>query len=210
MTPLKSSVFFLPFLLVALVISGCATSGPKYIDLAYTGQPESGTPNTLSTLGISRFSDLRSGLTKGGIGHRVLNDKSKEVFLVQGLDLAGTLTDVTQVYLERKGFTVMPIPAWTPTLAGLSQTKTGKDYLVTANINTFECRAVKNGAITKMTMEIDLTLFLAKPATKTLTTIPVALTLERTDINFTRKKVASFFNETLAEVFEKALPFDQN
>ncbi len=207
MTSFKSSAFFLPFLLVALIILGCATAGPKYIDLAYTGQPES---ESRGTLGISRFSDLRSGFTKGGIGHRVLNDKSKEVFLVQGLDLAGTLTDVTQVYLERKGFAVLPVPAWTPTLAGLSTTDTEKDYLVTGNINIFECRAVKNGAITEMTLKIDLTLFLAKPATKTLTTIPVALTLERTDVNFTRKKVASFFNETLADVFEKALPFDQN
>ncbi len=207
MTSFKNSAFFLPFLHVALVILGCATSGPKYIDLAYTGQPES---VSRGTLGISRFSDLRSEFTKGGIGHRVLNDKSKEVFLVQGLDLAGTLTDVTQVYLERKGFKVLPIPAWIPTLEGLSKTDTDKDYLVTGNINTFECRAVKKGAITEMTLKIDLTLFLAKPATKALTTIPVALTLERTDVNFTRKKVASFFNETLADVFEKALPFDQN
>ena len=207
MTFFKNYALFLSSVFAALLISGCASSGPKYIDLAYTGHPGSG---STGTLGISRFADLRSGFTKGGLGHRVLNDKSKEVFLVQGLDLAGTLTDVTQVYLERKGFKVTPVPAWTPTLEGLSETGTGKDLLVTGNINAFECRAVKKGAITEMTLEIDLTLFLAAPAGKKLTTIPVALTLERTDVNFTRKKVAAFFNETLAEVFEKALPFDQN
>lgn len=196
---------FTVFMILAALAGGCATSGPKYIDLAYTGQPEK---NRSGTLGISRFSDMRPDQTRGGIGYRVLNDKSREVFLVQGLDLAGTLTDLTQVYLEKKGFAVMTVPAWSPTLEGLAQAGSDKDRLLTANINRFDCRAVKKGAITEMTLEIDLTIFLAAPGKGSLTTIPVALALERTDVNFTRKKVESFFNDTLAEVLEKALPLE--
>ncbi len=59
-----------------------------------------------------------------------------------------------------------------------------------------------------MVLEIDMNFFLARPDTKSLTTIPVNLTLTRTDVRFTLEKVESFFNTTLAEVLGKSLPFD--
>ena len=183
------------------LLAGCAASGPKYIDLNYSGQPDSGGSGTL---GISRFTDSRTGRGRGDIGHRVLNDKSKEIFLVQGLDLAGRLTDLSQVYMEKKGFHVTPVPEWTPDLAGLATLETDLDRVLTGRINTFYCSAVKNGALTKMILTIDLTLFWARPDLKELTTIPVALTLERTDVNFTRKKVEAFFNDALSDVLHKA------
>ncbi|MCG8616938.1 MAG: hypothetical protein MI802_12025 [Desulfobacterales bacterium] len=189
------------FSLVILLLCGCASSGPKYIDLVYSGYPEAGSSGTM---GISRFTDNRTDRARGTIGHRVLNDKSKEVFLVQGLDLAGRLTDQTQSYLEKKGFHITPVPAWTPTLDGLSAVETDKARLLTGRINKFYCNAAKKGALTEMTLTIDLTLYWAQPAEKKLTTIPVALTLDRTDVNFTRKKVEAFFNDALADVFDKA------
>lgn len=72
---------------------------PKMISLAYTGTQE----KTISgTLALARFTDKRQDTARGELGYRVLNDKSREVFLVQGLDLATTLTDQTQSYLEKK------------------------------------------------------------------------------------------------------------
>lgn len=199
----------LPFFLcvVMTMLSGCAASGPKYIDLAYSGHPE---PDGSGTVGISRFTDNRIGRSRGDIGHRVLNDKSKEVFLVQGLDLAGGLTDQTQAYLEKKGFRVAPAPAWSPTLKGLSAVETDRDRILTGSINRFYCSAVKKGALTRMTLTIDLTLYWGNPDRKKLTTIPVALTLDRTDINFTRKKVEAFFNDGLADVLDKAFAASLN
>ncbi len=196
---------FISLCILALVSFACASPGPKYIDLTYTGTPGSGHPGTL---GISRFSDKRINQARGGLGHRVLNDNSKEVFLVQGLDLAGTLTNLTQTHLEKKGLTVTTVPAWPSTLEGMAGADQGTTYLLTADINVFECRAQKKGAVTTMVLDIDLTLFLGKRDQKELTTIPVALTLERTDVNFTTKKLESFFNEALAEALEKALPLD--
>ncbi len=191
-------------ILATAFVFGCAAPGPKYINLAYTGTPEADTP---STLGISRFEDKRDGHSKGGIGHRTLNDKTKEVFLVPGLDLAGTLTDLTQTFIEKKGLTVKPVHHWTPTIEGLAAAQADTDYLLTARINAFHCTAQKKGALTEMTLEIDLTFFQGKPASKSLTSIPVNLTLTRTDVNFTREKVETFFNDTLAEVLEKGLTF---
>lgn len=192
-------------LMLFSLMAGCAASGPKYIDLAYEGAPKA---SAQGTLGISMFTDKRADITRGQIGHRVLNDKSKEVFLVQGLDLSRTLTNLTQTYLEKKGFTVSPVPVWTPDLEGLAASGATTDYILTGHINKFDCRAKKNGALTEMILEIDLTLFLGSTADNKLTTIPVALSLERTDIRFTREKVEGFFNQTLAEVFGNALPFD--
>ena len=185
--------------------SGCATPGPKYIDLTYTGTSK---VSHSGSLGISRFSDKRPGQDRGSLGHRVLNDNSRQVFLVQGLDLAGTLTNLTQTHLEKKGLTVTTIPAWSTTLTGMAEADQGTTYLLTADINAFECKAQKKGAVTTMVLDIDLTLFLGKMDQKKLTTIPVALTLERTDVNFTTKKLENFFNDALAEALEKALPLD--
>ena len=203
MTPLMRLICLL---FTAALAFGCATPGPKYIDLAYTGSPDSaeGPP---ASVGISRFADARSLGAKGGIGHRTLNDSSKEIFLVRGLDLAVTLTDATQTFLERKGFKVNQAAKWSPTLEGLSAAPARTDYLLTARINTFQCIASKKGAVTEMALEVDLDFFLGQPAGKTLTTIPVNLTLTRKDINFTQNKLESFFNDALAEALEKALTF---
>jgi len=42
---------------------------------------------------------------------------------------------------------------------------------------------------------------------KSLRTIPVALTLERTEITFTPQKLEQFVNQSLEEVIQKALVF---
>ena len=189
------------FLLLISLMAGCATPGPQYISLDVPGQPDTGSSGTL---GISRFTDNRTGKGRGDIGHRTLNNQSKEIFLVQGLDLAGRLTDLTQSYLEKKGFHVTPVPQWDPTLSGLAAAQTDRDRLMTGKINAFYCHAVKSGAVTKMVLTIDLTLFWAHPGEKKLTTIPVAFTLDRTDVNFTRKKVEAFFNDALTDVLHKA------
>jgi len=193
--------------LLSAVFNSCAAPGPKYIDIAYTGTPET---VSRDTLGISRFTDARTDKAKGELGHRTLNDNSKEIYLVRGLDLATTITDVTQSFLEQKGMKVKTAPPWTPTLEGLAEAASRTDYLLTADINAFECAARKKGAITEMHLEIDIRFYLASPPNKTLTTIPVNLTLTRTDINFSRDKLESFFNDTLAEALAKALAFTQN
>jgi len=197
-----SALILTATILFSAVFSSCAVPGPKYIDIAYTGNPVT---VSRATLGIARFTDARTEQAKGGLGHRLLNDKSKEIYLVRGLDLASTLTDVTQSFLEQKGLKVKQAKAWTPTLKGLAQSGAKTDYLLTAQINTFECKAIKKGAVTEMHLEIDIRFFMASPPEQSLTTIPVNLTLTRTDINFTRAKLETFFNETLAEALAKAL-----
>lgn len=188
--------------LMAAALAGCASSGPKMVSLAYTGSPET---TASGALGIARFADLRNETPRGELGYRVLNDKSREVYLVQGLDLAATLTDQTQSYLEKRGFSVSPVPPWTPDMEGLAAAEGRQDRQLTANINEFHMTAEKKGAITELVLKADITFFLGLKGEKRLTTIPVVMSLERTEVSFTRKKVETFFNQALAEVLEKAL-----
>ena len=72
-------------------------------------------------------------------------------------------------------------------------------------INKFECRAKKKGGRTDMTLDIDLTLYFGIAEKNTLKTIPVSLTLEKTEFTFTREKLEGFINQALEEVIQKAL-----
>lgn len=56
-----------------------------------------------------------------------------------------------------------------------------------------------------MTLDIDLTLYLGIADKNTLKTIPVSLTLEKTEFTFTREKLEQFINQALEEVIQKAL-----
>jgi hypothetical protein len=188
-----------------ICFSGCAAPGPKLITLSYTGTPEKAAP---ATLALARFTDKRQDTAKGALGFRILNDKSRQVFLVQGLDLATTLTNQTQTYLEKKGIFVRPAPRWSPDPGGLAAAQTDADRLLTADINTFTLFAEKKGAVTQMVLKVDITFFMGKKTEKQLTTIPATLSLERTEVNFTVEKVETFFNQALAEILENALALD--
>jgi hypothetical protein len=57
-----------------------------------------------------------------------------------------------------------------------------------------------------MVLEMDLTLFVGKKSeTSELRTIPVSLTLERTEMTFTPEKLELFVNQSIEEVIQKAL-----
>ena len=186
------------------LLSGCASSGPKFITLNYTGTPRT---TSQEKLALAPFIDQRSQISPSEIGHRVLNDKSREIFMVKGTNLAQALTEQTRIYLERKGLKVYPAPVWSPDLEGLTNAESPVDVLLTAQINTFDLSAEKSGPVTKMVLELDITFFLGNKSNKELKTIPVFFTLERTEINFSLEKVEKFYNQTLAEALEKALPF---
>ncbi|MBU0971171.1 MAG: hypothetical protein KKC20_11020 [Proteobacteria bacterium] len=191
-------------LILVFCLCGCATPGLKFIDLAYMKDSD---PTQEGRMGIAQFKDTRRKTAAGYVGLRILTDKSQETYLVRGQNLGASLTDLTRIYLEETGFTVTPIPDWPPTLAGVENAPQGLDQLLSADINTFECKAQKNGAVTKMVLEIDLTFYLGNIRDKRLSTIPVSLTLERTELTFTQKKLEQFIDQAFEEIVEKALPF---
>jgi hypothetical protein len=192
--------------MVLLVLTGCATPGPKYLDLSYPSAMTG--PERNRSAGLSRFADKRAHTARGYVGFRDLSGGRQEIFAVTDQNLAATLTRVSRSYLEQHGFSVSLIPGRPVTLQRLSQAPDHLTHTLAADINRFECSAKKNGIMTDMTLVIDLTFYLGTPDKKQLSTIPILLTLTRKEWHFSRKKLETFINESLAEILAKALPFD--
>jgi len=197
------ATLFLSFLLVSS-LGGCAVPGPKFVDLAYVKHHS---PTQTGRVGISQFKDNRQNTEKGYVGQRILNDKSQETYRVRGQNLSAALTELTRVYLEKTGFAVTPIPPWPLSLEGMAQAPEGFIHILSADINTFECRAQKKGVYTNMVLEMNLTFYLGDTPSKKLSTIPVSLSLERTEMTFTEDKLEQFINQAFEEIVEKAFPF---
>ena len=196
------SPVFLAFFLMFL--SGCAAPGPKYLNISYsTAHPVT---DRQQSVGLSRFNDKRTGTTKGYVGYRQLPGDHREIFVVTGQDLSAAMTRVLRTFLEQRGFSVVLVPAFPATARGVSDMPEAFTHVFAADINQFACRAEKTGATTHMTLIIDLTFYLGSPDKRSITTIPIALTLERTELVFTRKKLETFVNDAIEEMFAKAFP----
>ncbi|MCA1795905.1 MAG: hypothetical protein LC660_18935 [Desulfobacteraceae bacterium] len=146
-----------PAIILAL-LSGCASPGPKYLNLAYTSMVPAGERD--QSAGLSRFTDKRTDMSKGYVGYRHLLGGKQEIFVVTGQDLSAALTRVTRSFLEHKGFSVTLVPPWPLTARGVAQMPETFTRVVAADINQFECQAEKTGATTHMTLVIDLTFYL--------------------------------------------------
>jgi hypothetical protein len=196
------SLVSLAFFLV--VLSGCASPGPKYLNLSYsTAHPVT---DRQQTVGLSRFNDKRTGTTKGSVGYRQLPGDHREIFVVTGQDLSAAMTRVLRTFLEQRGFSVVLVPAFPATPGGVSDMPGAFAHVFAADINQFACRADKTGATTHMTLIIDLTFYQGSPDNRSITTIPIALTLDRTELVFSRKKLETFVNDAIEEIFAKAFP----
>jgi hypothetical protein len=195
-------ISFIFLTMILAILSGCASPGPKYLNLAYPSIHPAG--ERQQSAGLSRFTDKRTDTPKGYVGFRELLGGKEEIFVVTGQDLSASLTRVTRSFLEHKGFSVTLVPPWPLTARGVSQMPEAFHRVVAADINQFECQAEKTGATTHMTLVIDLTFYLGTPDKNQITTIPVALTLERTELVFSHKKLETFINDAMEEILVKA------
>ncbi len=191
---------------VLLFLLGCATPGQKFITISYTADHEK---TQTGAVGLAPFKDNRTDRNGGYVGYRVLMDKSQETYFVQGMNLADTLNTSVGDYFKQTGFEVIPMAPWELSPQGVKESIGGFEQIVAGRINKFECRAKKMGATTDMVLEIDLTLFIGKKSngssSNELKTIPVSLTLERTEMTFTPGKLEHFVNQSMEEVLQKAL-----
>lgn len=196
------SLIFFGFILI--LFWGCATPGQKFIHINYLASHDK---TQDGKIGIAPFQDNRADVSQGYIGYRVLLDNSQETYLVKGLNLAATLKKAVAIYLEKNGFSTTTVEPWDLTPDGVIEASKGFKQIVAGTINQFECRAKKKGATTDMILDIDLTLYLGIADKNALKTIPVSLTLERTEFTFSPEKLEQFVNQALEEVIQKALAF---
>ncbi|MCK5312202.1 MAG: hypothetical protein KAJ62_08830 [Desulfobacteraceae bacterium] len=198
----------LGFLFVFIIVCtiGCTTAGSKFIKLRYLGQ------NKVSknlNVGIVPFLDKRGNLEKGYIGKRMLNSGKEEVYFVDGLNVAKTLTQTFESYFKKTGYNISRIEAWEHTVEELKNIEkkyknNNYKYILAGDIIEFEFFASK-GFNTSMILDIKLIVYLGNLKKETLTTIPVNLNLKRKDLKFSQQKIEKFINESVTEVILKSM-----
>lgn len=191
--------------LTFIILSGCAAPGQKFIDINYYRTLDEAVTqqNRGQKIGVALFKDLRSGMGEGYVGYRVLNDKIRETFMVNGLDLGSSLQKAFLSYYEKNGFEAVPIAAWDVSPQGVRDAPEEFKQIIAGNINEFECRAEKKGVITEMVLDINITVYAGAPGGNILNAIPVSLKLERTEISFTPQKLEHFINLAVEDVMKK-------
>ena len=188
---------------ILFFLLGCATAGQKFINISYKAEHEK---SQTGAIGMAPFKDKRADRDGGYVGYRLLMDNSQETYFAQGMNLADALKKSVGDYYEKTGYTITPITPWELSPNGVMNAVGGFKQIVTGQINKFECRAQKKGITTDMVLEIDLTLFIGKKSNSNeLKTIPVSLTLERTEMTFTPEKLEIFVNQSIEDVIQKAL-----
>jgi hypothetical protein len=189
-------------LLAILIVSGCATGGQKYVDLAYTGTSDA---SRSGKIGISVFTDNRANTGTGYVGTRYLNKKSKETYSAFGDDLALSVTGICKSYLQDTGFECTSIRKWEFSPEGAKAAGQRFDYLVGGEIISLECFAMKKIGFTSMTIDIELVLYVGDPGRAEIKRTSKKLKLERNEITFSKEKLEKFLNESLLEVIQGAL-----
>lgn len=190
--------------LMFFAISGCTSSGPKYVDLYYTGEADG---SRSGEIGIAVFGDSRETVEAGYIGTRYLGKEKKETFLAFGDDLALSVTGICKSYLQDAGYSCMSVPPWEYTPDGATAAGQRFDYLVGGEIKKLDCFAVKKIGFTSMTLEIEIIFHIGDPGSGILRTTPIKMTLERNEVTFSEEKLQNFLNESLLEIVQKALLF---
>lgn len=195
-------------LLTSIFLAGCAVPGKKLIVIHDLQLPEK---TAQGVIGLAKFKDLREVSSKGYVGFRILMNGTRETYWVSTGNLSNALTEVLQTYLEKKGYTVHLISAWEPDINGIIVAGIPSDQMVGASIETFECKAKKKGFHTDLTLTIDMNFYYwekDKAVNKRrFKSIPVALTLERSELTFSKKKFQTFINQSFQEVIQKTKLF---
>ena len=202
---------FATCLLVAALLAfwGCAVGGLKLVPLRYDGGAggvsSPGRPGPATTVGISGFRDVRKGMEAAYLGTRYIGGRTKEVFHVEGEDVATALTDLCAAYLQDAGFRCTRIADWEHTPDGLRYAGQGASLLVAGNIERLECFAVKKIGFTSMILDVRLVFFLGDPGTLQLRTVPYELRLTRQELTFSEQKLRLFLEESLLEALRTVL-----
>ncbi len=184
-----------------LIFSGCTSAGSKFIHVQYLGKAEA---SKVLNIGISPFVDQRQNIDKKYIGKRILNSGNEEIYYVDDLSVADTITKSFESHLKNKGYSFTKINDWSHDVNALKKINRKFQYIIGGEIKEFEFFANK-GYATSTNLDITLVIYIGDIQNNKLTKVPVHLNLVRKDIKFSKEKVEKFINESLTEIILKSL-----
>jgi len=188
-------------LILAALLGACATAGQQYIKVAYTGTAD---PMDQTRIAVVPLVDQRPDTETSYLGRRILMDNSQETYLVMGMDLAWSLTTSLTDFLVQKGATTKEMQEFPESPEAAAESPKELSRIITGRVEKFEVQAQKKGALTEMQLDISLTFSVALPETGQIKTVPVAYSLEKTLVSFSRQKLETFVNGAVAEILAKA------
>ena len=184
---------------LAIVLAGCASSGPVLLqDILYQAPTGTAPERAKVVVGVSPFKDDR-GKSTSLLGKRTIGDDVQNDLVVQGT-VADLVTTALKDALRSRSITVKDAPAWE--LTGTPPRVEGANLVIGGEIKVLwiDCQSRPMNVKTKATVQLRVAIFEVS-GTVPIRTVNLNSTLDREDIVFSFSAV----QETLSEALTSAL-----
>src|SRR5512139_2054123 len=126
--------------MLAVVLTGCAQSGPVLLqDILYQAPTGTAPERAKVVVGVSPFKDARGGSTSV-LGKRIISDDVQNDLVVQGT-VADLVTAALKDALRSRGITAKDAPAWD--MSGTPPRTEGTDMVIGGEVKVLwvECQS---------------------------------------------------------------------
>lgn len=193
---------YIPFMLVMLVVAGCAERGPILLDIGYRTPEGTVAPARKLVVGISPFKDAR-GKTASVLGLRVTSSDVTNDYVVQGTAADAVAARLKEALIAR-GIAVKEAPAWDLTPEGI--TAEGVDLVLGGEIKTLWVESTSKVLNTTIMAEAQLRVIAADAKEKkTIRALTLKSKLERTDFSFSLANVEDTLSGVLSSAIDQLL-----
>ena len=201
----KQTVLFLLVGGIPLWIMGCAVRPVPYpVHLRYPAELITAplSPVISETIGLQAFENISAEHSMLG---RRETGWGTEFYESRPNPIADAFTEAAENFLRHKGYALRSISGWDYTPESLPRVGEGLDTVVAGKIRDLFCKAEKKFARTTMVLEADIVFIIGDVKLMKVTTRPVKIRLERTEISFDAQKLEHFMNDTLADLLQTGL-----
>jgi len=189
--------------MLAVVLTGCAQSGPVLLqDILYQAPTGTAPERAKVVVGVAPFKDIRGGSTSV-LGKRTISDDVQNDLVVQGT-VADLVTAALKDALRSRSITVKDAPAWD--LSGTPPRTEGSDLVIGGEVKVLwvECLSRPLNVKTKATAQLRVSVADASGAAPART-VNLNSALEREDVVFSFDTVQATLSEALTAALNQLL-----
>ena len=189
--------------MLAVVLAGCAKSGPVLLqDILYQAPTGTAPERAKVIVGVSPFKDVRGGSTSV-LGKRIISDDVQNDLVVQGT-VADLVTAALKDALQSRSITVKDAPAWD--LSGTPPRAEGADLVIGGEVKVLwvDCQSRPVNVKTKATVQLRVSVADTSGAAPART-VNLSSALEREDVVFSYATVQDTLSEALTSALNQLL-----
>jgi len=189
--------------MLAVVLTGCAQSGPVLLqDILYQAPTGTAPERAKVVVGVAPFKDIRGGSTSV-LGKRTISDDVQNDLVVQGT-VADLVTAALKDALRSRSITVKDAPAWD--LSGTPPRTEGSDLVIGGEVKVLwvDCQSRPVNVKTKATVQLRVSVADTSGAAPART-VNLSSALEREDVVFSYATVQDTLSEALTSALNQLL-----